>query len=528
MSKPFLSSLGVLLSCCLLLPVAPAPVNAAEIYSNGTGGGDWADASTWRGGVVPGPNDVAVVAREDEVIFARNDSEQTTCLELHLDPRGVLRFKPRAGKVVMQVAGPVVSYGAIRMDGAQSAQDEMGFHLIAEKPEERKITIKEEGLFAATGWPDLPEGRRNVTLRAGAPLTDQNQAGGDGGVLAAGDGCGLDVRHVHVDNLRLAGNEIDNTGAEFNERLVIEHNRFTRDALVTLVHCDTPTITNNVFRKPEGGWVQPAAIHLHACPLAEVRDNDIEGMYYHGIQGNHSADGAVLRNRITKAYIGLVWTHGNLMAQALQISGARHGISFSHGGGAIDGLLTRNCMLPLIKGNGVLQVSNWIDDGERSKHQVSVTQGRLELLNTNIQPEQVKVDANAALPESETEGALVRSRYFLLAAVAGDPPPGAQIVVERKDWQPPRPGAQDPNVTNSPAPLSRMRLTPLPATMRSLIVTAWQYDLQRQLVPAPAYRVRLVKSADDPTVLREVEVTPNDQWFRAAPNEPQPTVELQP
>jgi hypothetical protein len=45
----------------------------AEITSNGTGGGRWDDASTWRGKFVPTEKDEVVIAKDDHVVFDRND-----------------------------------------------------------------------------------------------------------------------------------------------------------------------------------------------------------------------------------------------------------------------------------------------------------------------------------------------------------------------------------------------------------------------------------------------------------------------
>jgi len=43
------------LSALSLLFIASAIGGAAEIATNGTGGGVWSDPATWRGKVVPGP-----------------------------------------------------------------------------------------------------------------------------------------------------------------------------------------------------------------------------------------------------------------------------------------------------------------------------------------------------------------------------------------------------------------------------------------------------------------------------------------
>src|SRR5207244_7100623 len=85
---------------------AHASAQAAEITSNGTGGGRWDDAATWRGKAVPGPGDEVVIAKDDVVAFDRNDDGKITCKKLFLDPRGKLTFKT-GGKRILCVDGQV-------------------------------------------------------------------------------------------------------------------------------------------------------------------------------------------------------------------------------------------------------------------------------------------------------------------------------------------------------------------------------------------------------------------------------------
>ena len=41
------------------------PAMAAEIHSNGRGGGKWDDPATWHSGVVPAADDTVVIAMRD-------------------------------------------------------------------------------------------------------------------------------------------------------------------------------------------------------------------------------------------------------------------------------------------------------------------------------------------------------------------------------------------------------------------------------------------------------------------------------
>src|SRR5206468_2652168 len=105
------STLLALLLTLLACPALPAKATAAEIYSNATGGGAWSDPATWRKGAVPGPEDDVVLARDDTVIFDRNDEKIVTCRQLSMDPRSVLEFKTRAGAIVFTAGGIIDSYG---------------------------------------------------------------------------------------------------------------------------------------------------------------------------------------------------------------------------------------------------------------------------------------------------------------------------------------------------------------------------------------------------------------------------------
>src|SRR5262245_34464744 len=71
---------------------------AAEISTNGIGGGAWSDPATWRGKAVPGPADDVTILKFDEVTFDRNDDGKVTCRKLRIDPKGLFIFKTSAGK----------------------------------------------------------------------------------------------------------------------------------------------------------------------------------------------------------------------------------------------------------------------------------------------------------------------------------------------------------------------------------------------------------------------------------------------
>jgi len=76
------------LLACLPLFITSALVSAAEISTNGAGGGAWSDPATWRGKVVPGPADDVVIRKLDVVTFDRNDDGKVSCAKLQIAPPG--------------------------------------------------------------------------------------------------------------------------------------------------------------------------------------------------------------------------------------------------------------------------------------------------------------------------------------------------------------------------------------------------------------------------------------------------------
>ena len=82
---------------------------AVEEYSNGRGCGFWSDPATWRSGAVPGPDSIVVIGRDDNVIFDRDDVDRVTCGELHIDKKGRLSFKTKAGSIRASFGGVVES-----------------------------------------------------------------------------------------------------------------------------------------------------------------------------------------------------------------------------------------------------------------------------------------------------------------------------------------------------------------------------------------------------------------------------------
>src|SRR5205085_10227354 len=93
------------------LVVGATFARAAEVHTNGTGGGLWSNPATWRTKAPPGPDDSAVISAGDSVTFdGGEDRAKTSCKDLYIDAGGALNFNPGA-KRVLTLAGPLESYG---------------------------------------------------------------------------------------------------------------------------------------------------------------------------------------------------------------------------------------------------------------------------------------------------------------------------------------------------------------------------------------------------------------------------------
>ena len=116
-----------------LFCTCPAMALAADVHSNGTGGGAWSDAATWRTKTVPAADDSVVIAAGDAVEFDCDDSAKVSCKDLALDPDAILGFKP-GGKRVLVIAGLIDSYGSIKVT-SRDAGDFMELRLTGDAPE---------------------------------------------------------------------------------------------------------------------------------------------------------------------------------------------------------------------------------------------------------------------------------------------------------------------------------------------------------------------------------------------------------
>jgi hypothetical protein len=89
-------------------------------------------------------------------------------------------------------------------------------------------------------------------------------------------------------------------------------------------------------------------------------------------------------------------------------------------------------------------------------------------------------------------------------------------------------GKADLNVRNSPTALSPAGLTPLPASMKPLIVRGWHIAADASVRPAPFYDLIVsappAEAGQPPVELKKLLVEPTAAWFRPEPDSPEPTV----
>src|SRR5262249_5286479 len=121
----------------------------------------------------------------------------------------------------------------------------------------------------------------------------------------------------------------------------------------------------------------------------------------------------------------------------------------------------------------------------------------------------------------------VTAMHYFILKVHGEVPDDSEVEVRTSNLKV-APGAADLNVRNSPAPLVGRR-TPLPESLSPLILRAWVLDKDGKTVPTPEYNVRVLAPAQDGKerkVLKSLTVKPDAKWFRAKPNDPAPTLEV--
>jgi len=523
--------LAALLLLCATALIVPPSVSAKEIYTNGSGGGDWDESSTWRGGVVPTSEDDAVVSQLDHVHFARNDIDAVTCKNLYIDPKASLIFKTRIGPVTLTLGAAMESSGAVVLDGTRGIDDTMTIRFVNPILEDRRLRIMKGGSLILAGA-EVGEGvEANVRMISNPPDVPIQESEAK---VVVEDGAGVDLRRSRFENVWVSISDIDNTGASYNERVNVTGNHFVGQGTLFLGSCDSPVVTDNRFERDiTANLLMQPALSLSVCPLAEVRNISIRGTYYYGLNCYASTDANVDGMTIDGAYIAVYWYGTDAMIRHLTVRNAATGVMLNYMSGMIDGLVTDNCAQPVFHSVATAQISNWRAERIKEADPTAVlfSQGRLTLLNCDIKPELVKIYPQATPPQNDESGKpLVQCMQFLVAGVKGDMPPGSMVEVKTINPNPPlKPGQMDMNIRNSPAPVMSNRLTPLPGTLQSIVVASWAYGVDRKFIESPKYTLDVLGPPDasgNRQTIKSVPIEPKDDWYRALPDAPVASVEV--
>jgi hypothetical protein len=527
-SHPLRNSFFLLLSCLLFFLLAPA-ASAAEITSNGTGGGKWDDTATWRGKVVPAPGDEVVIAKDDTVVFERNDDGKISCKQLFLDPRSKLTFKT-GGKRILCVDGVVESHGTIQLDATSSADDHFELRLVAAKNEDREIRLRKGANLTLLGKPKLADGKRNVIVTSMPPPVKPGMATPPVGNLVNKDqGVSIEFQNTRFDELSIYLTGIDNTGSKPGERANINGCRFGGRARVTFNGCDTGTVTNCVFDETEGGYgASPyAAVHLYGSPLTEVKNNVFRGRTY-GVMGQAQNESVVVGCVFEKCSAGVYWFGTNGMLKDLTIRECDTGLITTSMSGSLEDITIEKCKVGYNHAGATVQATNLvIKDVPKDCKVIEYSSGPLVLLNCPIKPEDVKMNLQA-LASVKPDYTPVEWWYFVVADVKGKVPEDS-FVSAKTVGVTIAAGADDPNVRNSPAPIVKGR-TPLPKTVQALTVRGQKIDVAGKIHAAPSYTLGVYappeKEGSPPKLLKSATVMPLADWYRPKPDAPTSTTEI--
>jgi parallel beta-helix repeat protein len=479
--------------------------------------------------MLPTAEDDAVIAARDTVVFDRDDSAKPTCKQLILDPKSTLTFQSGLGKRTLTVDGPVEIYGAFKM-AAQAAGDELALQLSASTAAERTIKVERGGALLVSGRPFAPGTQPNARITVTAPAEGKVAASAE--VTVANKGA-IDVQNTWLHQTLVTVNGIDNTGAKPNERCNLLGNLFTAQSTVTLVGCDSAVVARNTFEAREGARPKAAAIRVTSCPLAEIRENQVTGRYWFGIE-LLSSECVVSGNRVQNCTHGIHCTRSPILLKSNWIHQCDLGIRTTLVTGISEELTLEQCPLPALIEASTLQLSGvrLLKPPDKADSTIRLADGNLQLLNCDLKPADISV-VNTRPTQSSSEAAdpAVQSMAFLVVKLTGTAPRNARVRLQTaRPGAPLAAGALDLNVRNSPAPVRPEGTTPLPSTLVPLIVKSWSLNASGTAAESPAYTLEVLGSPGDPgappVVLKSITVKPDPSWFRSSPNAPEPTLEV--
>jgi parallel beta-helix repeat protein len=436
----------------------------------------------------------------------------------------VLQFKTGAGKIICCVTEGVESFGIIKLDGTRSAADVLELRMLGDTAERRKIKLGKGAALLLYGRPNLPKDRRNVGLSS-PKLPEQKEDLPS--VVEAEGAVGIDWQRAYFQDVKLVAKRIDNTGAKQNERLNIIDNQFSGRGQVWCQSCDTPVISKNTIEYKGARLSLEGAITLSSCPLSEIKDNVIRGGFYVGIWFTYQSDAVLIGNTIENCTHGISGSFGidNTIVKKCQMRGCDYGIVLQGGTAVVeDTLIEDSTLIGFQQATAQLQLTNCqIRNTSPKGVALNFKSGTLSLLNCNITPDQIKMEA----PAAKTDAAAVTCLQYVVVGARKTPP---NSLVDLRTAVPALSAdAADPNVRNSPAPLVD-GLSPLPRALNPLIVKAWTIDDKGKVLPPPEYTVKILGPAPEEgavrPVLRAVAFRPQENALRATPADATPTLEV--
>ncbi|MFA5042505.1 MAG: NosD domain-containing protein [Kiritimatiellia bacterium] len=488
-----------------------------EYHSNGVGGGNWSDPETWREKIAPAGADLVVIASDDTVVFDGHSPEQPSCRKILIDPRGILTFKTDEQPHVLSVAGAIESYGTIRMDGSKAPLGVMELRLIAETDEACAIRMLPNSALLLNGAEGVGR-RKNVVL---STLTPHKEAS-----IVVQDEAMVDIQRAELRDIVLQVSNLDNTGFKANERLNIVGNRFTGQARLALSNCDTPAVRENVFTHEGARPLGAPALAVDACKLVQIRNNVFVGLYAAAIQAQQDVDSSAIGNVVSNAARGICWSGQNAMLRGNTIAGCRAGIVLEGATGVVESATVRGSDPALDLQRSRAQFTDVrVEEMPATGTALALADSEAVLLNCNIEFARIKVGAKAP-----AKAPWVQTMNYLVVQVKGKRPPHTTVNVRTAlaSGGPPRGGAADLNVRNSPARLNAEGFSPLPRSLRALIVRSWALGRDGKKIDAPFYDLviaRLDEKSGAPKTLKSMVIEPKDTWYRPDPNQLTATVE---
>jgi len=541
--RPAFWQRALLMLACLFV-AGVARLDAAEVHSNGVGGGNWSSPSTWKARAVPAADDLVVIARGDIVAFDRDDTGKITCAQLSIDAKGGLEFKAN-GTVVMAVGGRIESYGAIRIDASKlpRATDRMELRFVGKDYASRNLKLLKGSSLQVRGKTD-EKGEKTASIvslpgNAPPPGPNVNDIQSAHSLIEAVAGVMLDMNNTRLSDVAVHATGINNTGSKSTERFNITDCVFASSSRVFLTSCDTPTIVKCTFGDPQKP-LKMLPMTLNSSALCEISENKFYG-YMLGINGLALVEPSFTDNLFEGCDAALTVTSSSgSMLKRNTIRGGNVGLTVNAGSAVVEDTVIDGVKMGLsLEGASSIQATNLavknIPEGGFAATLVSAA-AELKLLNASVAPAQIKNGA----PKSNK--AIVTSNYFVVVKVPGKigGPKGKPAVhVVRENINPPlKEGAQDMMVRNTPGGLYDNECSALPGTLSAITVRGWQLLADGTVTPAPEYHVEVGKivregaKGEEEEVFKQVtrgpKFRPDEKFYRAKPDADPPTLTVNP